>query len=87
MWQVLNGCTPATVKGTIDGRQRMYHCRTTGTGKVVYGGDWRQYVWDYEKHSSQHDHMGFGESTVAKLVAKVKEGMIPIFMVMREKKK
>jgi hypothetical protein len=44
-------------------------------------------IWDYEKHSSQHDHMGFVESTVAELVAKAKEGMIPVFMVMREQRK
>jgi hypothetical protein len=43
-------------------------------------------IWDYEKHSSQHDHLGFVESTVSELVSKAKEG-IPVFMVMREKRK
>lgn len=43
-------------------------------------------IWDYEKHSSSHDHMGFVESTVAELVAKAQEG-IPVFMVMRETRK
>ena len=44
-------------------------------------------IYDYEKHSSQHDHMGFVESTVAELVNKSKDGTIPVFMVMREKRK
>ena len=44
-------------------------------------------IWDYEKHSSQHDHLGFVESTVADLVNKAKDGDIQVHMVMREKKK
>jgi len=43
-------------------------------------------IWDYEKHSSSHDLMGFVESSVSDLVTKARDG-IPVFMVMREKKK
>ncbi len=44
-------------------------------------------IWDYEKHSSSHDLMGFVESTVAELVAKAKENTIPVLLVKREKRK
>jgi hypothetical protein len=44
-------------------------------------------VWDYEKHSSSHDLLGFVESTVAEIVEKAKDGGIPVFIVMREKRK
>lgn len=44
-------------------------------------------IWDYEKHSSSHDLLGFVESTVAEIVEKAKDGGIPVFIVMREKKK
>jgi hypothetical protein len=44
-------------------------------------------IWDYEKHSTTHDLLGFVESTVAEIVEKAKDGGIPVFIVMREKKK
>lgn len=44
-------------------------------------------IWDYEKHSSSHDLLGFVESTVAEIVEKAKDGGIPVFIVMREKRK
>jgi hypothetical protein len=44
-------------------------------------------IWDYEKHSTTHDLLGFVESTVAEIVEKAKNGGIPVFIVMREKKK
>lgn len=44
-------------------------------------------IWDYEKHSSSHDLMGFVETTCAELVAKAKENTIPVLLVKREKKK
>jgi len=44
-------------------------------------------IWDYEKHSSSHDLMGFVESTVAELVTKAKERTIPVLLVKREKRK
>lgn len=43
-------------------------------------------IWDYEKHSSQHDQMGYVETTVAALVSKAKEG-IHVEKITREKKK
>jgi len=42
---------------------------------------------DYEKHSSSHVILGFVESTVAEIVEKAKDGGIPVFIVMREKKR
>jgi hypothetical protein len=30
-------------------------------------------IWDHEKHSTQHDQMGFVESTVSELVTKAKD--------------
>mmetsp|Transcript_66242 Transcript_66242/g.191213 ORF Transcript_66242/g.191213 Transcript_66242/m.191213 type:complete len:616 (+) Transcript_66242:108-1955(+) len=44
-------------------------------------------IWDYEKHSSSHDLMGFVESTIAELVTKVKEKTIPVLQVKRERRK
>lgn len=44
-------------------------------------------IWDYEKHSSSHDLLGFVESTVAEIIEKAKDGQIPVFIVMREKRK
>jgi len=44
-------------------------------------------IWDYEKHSTSHDLIGFVETTVADLVAKAKEKTIPVMLVKREKKK
>jgi Ca2+-dependent lipid-binding protein len=44
-------------------------------------------IWDYEKHSTSHDLIGFVESTVAELVAKAKEKTIPVMLVKREKRK
>ena len=44
-------------------------------------------IWDYEKHSKTHDLLGFVESTVAEIIEKAKDGQIPVFIVMREKKK
>jgi copine 1/2/3 len=43
-------------------------------------------IWDYEKHSKDHDHLGFVESTVRELVSRAQDG-VTVFMVMREKKK
>ena len=44
-------------------------------------------IWDYEKHSTSHDLIGFVESTVSELVAKAKEKTIPVMLVKREKRK
>ena len=44
-------------------------------------------IWDYEKNSSSHVILGFVESTVAEIIEKAKDGGIPVFIVMREKKK
>ena len=44
-------------------------------------------IWDYEKHSSTHVILGFVESTVAEIIEKSKDGGIPVFIVMKEKKK
>ena len=44
-------------------------------------------IWDYDKHSVQDHQMGHVESTVSELVSKAKEGDIPVFLVMREKRK
>jgi len=44
-------------------------------------------IWDYEKHSKEHDHMGFVESTVADLVKEAEVHGIPVFKVMRERRK
>jgi hypothetical protein len=44
-------------------------------------------IWDYEKHSSSHDLLGFVESTVAEILEKAKDGGIPVFIVMRERKR
>jgi len=44
-------------------------------------------IWDYEKHSSSHVILGFVESTMAEIFEKSKDGGIPVFIVMKEKKK